>query len=168
MRTRNELAIIAANASDDVVSIQCVPASKDGVIYTYKAPLSLARTLHVDDFVLVEGDREKQHTKGGRVPFRVMRVRSVDDVCMLDDMSIVYKWAFHKIDVTSLHSLLGWEEDVVRQLQDAQRRRARKAMLDELGADGADLPVLPAPVRDETASEAAVVIDEAEQVESSS
>jgi len=166
MKTRNELAVIAASASNDVVSIQCVPPStgnnngNSGTLYTYKAPRDLARHLKIDDYVLVEGDHDHQRPRNGPVALRVMRVQGIDDVCVLDNPSIVYKWAFAKADTDPLWALRDWEQKVVDQLHAAQRQRARQAMLQEIGADAMDMPSLPAEVRDEAVSEAQVIEDE--------
>lgn len=158
MKTRNELAVIAANLSDDVRTIHCswntgnmkAPPRDDNKLYTYKAPRDLADQLVKGDLVLVEGPQAS--------PRRVVRVVRIDDECLLDDPTIHYKWAFEKVSDDRLTQLQEWEQAMVDKLYQAQRRRAKRAMLDELGADMVEVPRIAAPT-DEKASENDAVVE---------
>lgn len=138
MKTRNELAVIAANLSDDVRSVQCTFSSKASIkgaqLYTYKAPTAIAAKLSRGDLVMVEGPKDGD--------IRVVCVDHVDDECMLDDTSIHYKWLFGVVDTAALESVKQWEDGLVDTLYHAQRRRAKRAMMQEMGVDMIDVPRL--------------------------
>lgn len=146
MKNRKELAVIAANLSDDVVTLHCTFALQDkthdksGRLYTYKAPRDLADRLVAGALVLVEGP--------DGTPSKVVRVVHKDDECILEDASISYKWVFARVDDARLQELKAWESSVVEKLYAAQRRRAKEAMLQEIGADAIFVPRITAAATD--------------------
>jgi hypothetical protein len=109
-------------ASDDVKLIDCTfDKYNSGKEYTFKTVLDV----EPGDFVLVEAGSW----------YNVARVTNNHTEPNMND-NITYKWAFAKVDLGELDRLKEKENEAIKVIRNAELKRQRRALAQELGLTG--------------------------------
>lgn len=123
MKSKNELANLAATTSTEIITVQC-EYSDGGKRYTYLCSKELASEL-------VSGDKVLVSTNGD--DFNMVRVKHFDEDCDIDDLSFKYQWLFMKLDTAELERMRSWHKAAGDALHKMQRKRAQQAVIAEMG-----------------------------------
>ena len=146
MKTRVELMTIACMTSAEVVGVLCTfelpsrntPRPKT---YLYKCPRELAETLRPGDLVMAEYDVQQASNRDR--PLTPVLVYQVQEDFDPEEMTMVYRWIFDRVNLDRLKALKAWENETTNALVSSQRRRAQEAVLREVAGDLVNRPSFP-------------------------
>lgn len=114
---------VAALMRDDTTTLSA-RYQPDGMLYTFKVPLDLSRTLTKGDLVLCRSQQK----------IKVVEVVEVHDVPQLDpDADFIYQWAFQKVDLHTLNDLRDEDDAVAIELRQHRQHQVRDNALAALG-----------------------------------
>lgn len=117
------LALLQKNYTTVAVKFDTQPGSEHAKQYTYKVPLSMADGLDKGDLLVVPA----------RNFFTVVSVVEVHDSPQIDVKNpLALKWAVQKVDRTAYDDQTAREEQAIKQVEVAERRRAQEEALQTL------------------------------------